>query len=373
MRQDAPERAGNPIAPVSAVRASAYTIPTDTPESDGTMQWDQTTLVLVEAEAGGETGLGYTYASATAASLIESTLAEVVMGRDTFDVPGTYGALVHRVRNIGRPGIASMAISAVDVALWDLKARLLGVPLFKLLGAARDAVPIYGSGGFTSYSVDRLTSQLAGWVAQGIPRVKMKVGRDPGVDVARVCAAREAIGQEAALFVDANGAYTRSEALRFAKEFAGLGVTWFEEPVPQQDHEGLRLLRDRAPAGMDIAAGEYGWEARDFRQLLTSGAVSVLQADATRCGGLTGFLQADALCNAFGVPLSAHCGPSIHAHAGAAARQLVHLEYFYDHARIERCLFEGVLEPDGGTLRPDPSRPGLGLTFKRQDATAFAV
>ena len=258
-------------------------------------------------------------------------------------------------------------------ALWDLKARLLGVPLVRLLGAARPRVPLYGSGGFTSYSLERLQSQLAGWVEQGIPRVKMKVGSHPREDPRRVEAARRAIGAGPELFVDANGAYTARQALALAERFAQQEVSWFEEPVSSEDLAGLHLVRSRIPAGMQVAAGEYAQDGPTFRRLLESGAVDVLQADATRCGGISGFLQVDALCDLYGVPLSAHCAPALHAHVTCAARRLVHLEYFHDHVRLEHLLFDGVPRLVDGTLEPDLSRPGLGLDFKRADAAPYAV
>ena len=351
--------------PVERIEVSAYTLPTDFPESDGTLEWDSTTLVLVEATAGGERGLGFTYAGTSSARLIRDRLAEVVRGRDALAVPGAWAAMVSAVRNLGRPGVASTAIAAVDAALWDLKARLLGLPLVRLLGAVRESVPVYGSGGFTSYSADQLREQLGGWVAEGISRVKMKVGRDPQSDVARVRAARAAIGPQAELFVDANGAYTRKQALAFAEAFAGSGVT--------DDLQGLRLLRDRGPAGMDIAAGEYGYDLFYFRRMLAAGAVDVLQADATRCAGITDFLRVGALCEAEPIPLSAHTAPSIHAHPCCALTPVAHVEYFHDHARIERMLFDGALAPRGGSLWPELSRPGLGLDFKHADAARFAV
>ncbi|MGH9061466.1 MAG: enolase C-terminal domain-like protein, partial [Acidimicrobiales bacterium] len=275
-------------------------------------------------------------------------------------------------RNLGRPGIASMAISAVDLALWDLKARLLEVPLVVALDAHHDAVPIYGSGGFTSYSLDALGQQLAGWVDAGIPLVKMKVGRHPDQDEARLQAALDAIGGRARLMVDANGALTRTEALSWAERYGEAGVVWFEEPVSSDDLDGLRLVRDRAPAGMDVTAGEYGYDGFYFRRMLEAGAVDCLQADATRCGGITGVRAAAALCDARSMDLSAHCAPQLSAHAFAAVWHLRHLEYFHDHVRIERLLFEGGLEPEaGGVLRPDRTRPGNGLTFKRSDAQRY--
>jgi L-alanine-DL-glutamate epimerase-like enolase superfamily enzyme len=359
--------------PIERIGVSAFTLPTDGPEADGTFAWDSTTMVLVEASAGGRTGIGFSYTGTAAARLIQDHLADVVKGRDAMAVPGCWEAMRHAVRNLGRPGIASAAIAAVDTALWDLKARLLGLPLVTLLGAVRDAIPVYGSGGFTSYSIDRLQKQLGDWVAEGIPRVKMKIGTHPEEDLKRVRAAREAIGPDAELFVDANGAYSRKQALGFAEKFATLGATWLEEPVSSDDLEGLHLLRDRAPAGMDVAAGEYGYDLFYFRRMLDAGAVDVLQADATRCGGITEFLRVGALAAARPLRLSAHTAPSIHAHPCCALAAAIHVEYFHDHARIERMLLDGALQPTGGALRPDLSRPGLGLELKRSDAERWAV
>ena len=364
---------GGSVAPIERIEASAYKIPTDAPEADGTFAWESTTLVIVELTADGQRGLGYTYTDAVAASLVSRVFAEELRSRDAMDIPARMISLLRRVRNLGRPGLVSMALSAVDAALWDVKARLLGVPLARLLGAARERIPVYGSGGFTSYSLQRLQEQLAGWVEQGIQRVKMKVGSHPEEDPIRVRAARQAIGKGTELFVDANGAYTAAQALALAERFAEQGVTWFEEPVSSDDLAGLHALRARMPAGMAVAAGEYGDGGLYFRRMLEAGAVDVLQADVTRCLGITGFLQADALCDAHGVPLSGHCAPSLHVHAACAARRLVHLEYFHDHARLERMLFDGVPELRGGALVPDLSRPGLGLELKRADAARYAV
>jgi L-alanine-DL-glutamate epimerase-like enolase superfamily enzyme len=266
-----------------------------------------------------------------------------------------------------------VAISAVDSALWDLKARLLGLPLVRLLGAVRDSIPIYGSGGFTSYSIEQLQGQLKGWVEHGIARVKMKIGRDASADLGRVRAARQAIGPGAELFVDANGAYSRKQALAQAQKFSEVNVNWFEEPVSSDDLTGLRLLRDRAPVVMDIAAGEYGYDLTYFRRMLASGVVDVLQADATRCGGITGFLQVATLCEAFHVPLSAHTAPALHTHVCCSATPVRHLEYFHDHVRIEQMFFDGVSPPEDGELRPDLSRPGMGIELKQADVERFAA
>lgn len=358
-------------AKIDRLAVTAATIPTDFPESDGTLAWDKTTIVIVEAISGGLSGIGYTYADLSAATLIESLLTKVVVGRDAMDIAGTWNGMVHAIRNLGRPGISSMAISAVDIALWDLKARLLRLPLVKLLGSVRSSIAVYGSGGFTSYSDDQLQRQFAGWVESGIRMVKMKVGREPERDVERVRSARAAIGQAAQLFVDANGAYSRNQALRMASLFNESEIGWFEEPVSSDDLEGLRLIRDRAPAAIAIAAGEYGYDAFYFRRMLDAGAVDVLQADATRCGGITGFLQADVLCAAHSLPLSAHTAPAVHMHVCCSADRAVHLEYFHDHVRIEKMIFDGAQPPRKGQLTPDLSRYGLGLEIRRDELSRY--
>jgi L-alanine-DL-glutamate epimerase-like enolase superfamily enzyme len=350
-----------------------YTVPTDRPESDGTLEWNATTLVLVRAHGGNQHGLGYTYADTATATLIQNVLSQEVIGKDAMAPALSWNAMVSRIRNLGRPGIASMAISAVDVALWDLKARLLNLPLVTLLGVVRASVPVYGSGGFTSYSDQQLQRQFAGWVEQGIRCVKMKVGRDATADVRRVKVARAAIGRNTKLFVDANGAYSRKQALAQAEKFVKFDVSWLEEPVSSDDLAGLRLLRDRGPAGMDIAAGEYGYDAGYFSRMLATGAVDVLQADATRCGGITGFKQVAALCEAHHIPLSAHTAPTVHMQLGCVTTPLRHLEYFHDHVRIENMFFEGSRSPVNGTLSPDLSRPGMGIELKRADAQRFAA
>ncbi|MBV8597278.1 MAG: mandelate racemase [Actinobacteria bacterium] len=360
---------------VERLDVSAYTIPTDGPESDGTFEWDSTTIVVVEAHAGDEVGLGYTYADAAAGKLVESKLADVVGGRDALAPRETWTAMGEALRNVGRPGVGFMALSAVDSALWDLRARLLDVPLVDAIGRAHDCVPIYGSGGFCSYSLERLADQLAGWVEQGIPRVKMKVSREPDEDVERMNVVRDEIGDEPELYVDSNGALSRKQALYWLDRFAGeWGVTWHEEPVSSADLDGLHLCCERGPEGLDIAAGEYAFVPRDFLNLLEVRAVDCLQADVTRAGGITGVLAAGALADGFGIDLSGHCAPQLSAHALCGVTRLRHLEYFHDHVRIESMLFDGVLEPqEGGVLRPDRTRAGHGLELKRQEAERWSV
>lgn len=358
---------------VDHVAVATYTVPTDLPESDGTLEWNRTTIVVVTTAAGDEQGIGYTYADSATSALIHDVLRGVVQGMDAMSPAAAYLAMWKRIRNVGRPGVASMAISAVDCALWDLKARLLGVPLVTLLGQVRAAAPVYGSGGFTSYTDRQLAEQLGYWAHEGMAAVKMKIGREPERDEERVRVARKAIGPKVRLYVDANGAYTPRQALEHTDMLAEHDVRWFEEPVTSDNLDGLRFVRDRAPARMEIAAGEYGYRIFDFQKMLAASAVDVLQADITRCGGMTGFLQVAALCEANNVPLSSHTAPALHAHAACAALPFTEMEYFHDHVRIERMFFDGLPEFTKGELRLDLSRPGNGLVLRRADAEKFAA
>ena len=361
-------------ASIESVRAQAFEIPTDKPEADGTIAWNSTTLVLVEIFGGGEIGVGYTYSGASIVELISGKLASAIKGQDALNPQLAWLAMQRSVRNLGREGLAATAISALDAAIHDLKARLLGLPLFKMLGSYRDSIPIYGSGGFTTYSDRELQHQLGGWVAnEGCSLVKMKVGSQPERDPERVKAAKQAIGEQATLFVDANGAYRLQQAIELAGDFAEQQVGWFEEPVSSDDLAGLRAARRRAPAGMEIAAGEYAYTVDYVRGMLEARAVDVQQADVTRCGGITAFLQIAALCEAFHIDLSGHCAPALHLHVACASPRLRHLEWFHDHVRIEQMLFDGAPVAANGLIRPDPARPGNGLAFKHQDAARYAV
>lgn len=371
MRMDVTEKR---VALIEEVRVGAFTIPTDAPESDGTLEWSSTTLVVVEVRTGEATGLGYTYADSGLARTINEQLQPLLVGREPMDTEALWREMFARLRNLGHGGTSAMAVSAVDTALWDLKARLLEVPLVRLLGAVRTEVPVYGSGGFTSYSDAQLARQFSHWADAGITRFKMKVGRDPAHDLDRVRFARSAIGEWAELMVDANSAYARREALEFATRFAGeCDVSWLEQPLVPEDLEGLQFLREHVPPALELADGEYGYDLAYFRRLLEAEAVDVAMADVTRCGGITGLLKVAALCEAWNMPLSTHCAPALHVHPGCAIAPLRHAEYFHDHERIERRLFDGAPEVEAGALRPDLTRPGHGLEFKWDDAEPFAA
>lgn len=359
---------------VESVDVSWFKIPTVEPESDGTLDWDQTTLVVVEITAAGCTGIGYTYTHEAAAVLIRSTLLPILEGAPLVHHAGLWHAMKRAVRNVGQEGLAATAISAADIALWDLRSRLCGMRVVDLLGQVREAVPVYGSGGFTSYDEEVLCHQLGGWAQKGIAAVKMKVGRDRHADLDRVRAARAAVGDATVLMVDANNAYSTKEAVHWAHRFYDeAGVTWLEQPVADEDVRGMAFVRAHAPPGLEVADGEYGFSASWFGRRLETGAADVLMPDITRCLGLTGFLQIAALCEAAGIPISTHCAPSLHASAGCLVEGLRHCEYFFDHVRIEQAVFAGSAVANAeGRIAPDPERLGFGLEFNRRNAEHMA-
>lgn len=353
--------------------ARAFTLPTDAPEGDGTIDWSSTTMVLVEASADGLTGIGWTYGPAAAAGIVADLLAPAVKEADPDDVPGAWLAMQRRLRNAGRPGVAGLALSAVDNALWDLKARRLNLPLARLLGTVRHQVPVYGSGGFTTYDNQQQHRQLVGWTDQGIPRVKIKIaecwGGNEARDLARMRAARKSIGHGTELFVDANGGYSRKQAVRLMRVAADVDVRWFEEPVSSDDLEGLAEVRDQVTA--DVAAGEYGYDLTYFGRMVRY--VDCQQIDVTRCGGISEFLRAAATAAAAGLEVSAHCAPHQHLAVTAAIPNLRHIEWFHDHVRIETMLFDGAVAATGGAAPVNLTEPGIGLTFKARDAEQYRV
>ncbi len=364
---------GADLITIKDLKVSAYKIPTATPESDGTIKWNSTTLVLVEIFAGDKAGVGYTYANEASAIIIKKVLKKIIVDANTLDIPCLNAKMIAAVRNDGQTGIAMMAVSAVDNALWDLKAKLFDVPLCNLLGKSKESMLIYGSGGFTSYNKQQLQQQLGGWFDEGIQHVKIKIGRDTIKDIERVKEAREAIGKDAFLFVDANGAYTIKQAIEKSYRFKDYNVSWFEEPVTSDNLEGLKFIREHVQPEINIAAGEYAYNLPYFYHMLKANAVDILQADATRCGGITNFLKAGALAEAQQIPFSSHCAPALHLHAAVSLPGFYIAEYFYDHARIESMLFDGVMQSKNGNIFPDLSRPGFGLEFKYSDAEKYTL
>jgi L-alanine-DL-glutamate epimerase-like enolase superfamily enzyme len=348
---------------IEHVDVEVYRVGTPQAEADGTLCWDATTAVVVQVHAGDTTGLGWTYSSSSAAGVIREELAAVICGRDPFDIRGAWQVMHRHCRNFGTRGLVMQALSAVDIALWDLKARLCDLPLTVMLGQARSAVPIYGSGGFTTLDEIGLGEQISEWRAAGCRSMKIKIGQDWGTavarDLSRVEQVRELAGAEVDLMVDANGGYTLGQARRVGAALDDLGVVWFEEPVSSDDIAGLGVLRNALRC--DVAAGEYVSDLYGARQLAP--ALDCLQLDATRCGGYTGWLGCAAVAASRNLQVSAHCAPALHAPVAACVTNLRHVEYFIDHTRLEPVLFNGVPAATGGTLTPCTTEPGHGMSL----------
>ena len=353
-------------AALAGLDAATHRVPLPQPEADGTLAWNATVVVTVTARAGGETGLGWTYGPAAAASIVEDLLEPAIRDLSAFNIPAAHLAMRRATRNGPTAGLATLAMSAVDVALWDLKARLLHVPLTGLLGQAHDKVPLYGSGGFISMTDGQLADQLTSWVANGITAVKIKIAEDRGAharrDQHRVHLARDTIGPDTILMVDANGGYETKQALRMARAFSDQGVTWFEEPVSSDRIADLALLRGMTD--IEVTAGEYGTSSDYFQRMCASGAVDCLQVDATRCGGYTGFLAAAAIADAHGLQVSSHCAPHLHGPVCAAIPNLRHAEWFADHVAADQHIFDGLPEPIAGALSQPNDRPGHGIRLR---------
>jgi len=355
---------------IDKLDVAAYCIPTDLPESDGTLTWDSTTIVIVKLWSGGTCGLGYTYSDKSLVPLIRNKCEPVVIGQDSDSVNSIVNSLHAAMRNLGNTGLATMAVAAVDNALWDLRARIYQIPLVKLIGMCRSKIESYGSGGFTSYSEEQLNKQLTEWAVHGFKAVKMKIGRYPEQDKKRVAIARESIGNSVQLFVDANGAYYPKDACLAAHMLDEFGVSWYEEPVQHSDKDGLRFVREHVSPKLRISSGEYGFNLRYFKDLLTLGCIDIIQADATRCG-TTCFLKVAALCESFHIPFSAHTAPSLHMNLCCSLPPAINVEYFHDHVRIEQMLFDGAAKAENGYLIPDLTVEGNGLLFKEQEAERY--
>lgn len=350
-------------AAIDGITVAAYRFPTPHPESDGTLEWDATTAVVAQVHAGERCGLGWTYSGTAAAAVISDNIESVLCGRNAYDVDGAWAAMHRACRNIGTKGIAMQAISAVDIALWDLKAQLLEIPVSVLLGRVRDHVPIYGSGGFTSSTDSEIGQDVAAWKDAGCSAMKIKIGKDFGSDIGwdlrRATLLRELAGPEVELMVDANGAYTSGQAKRVGKELDAIGLRWFEEPVSSDDKAGLAEVRACVTA--DVAAGEYISDAYDASAMVP--VVSCLQLDCTRCGGFTGFLRGCAVAAAHNLDVSGHCAPALHAPVAAAVPHLRHVEWFNDHVRLEPLLVDGAPHVSGGTLEVPTECLGHGMTL----------
>jgi L-alanine-DL-glutamate epimerase-like enolase superfamily enzyme len=342
-----------------------FDVPTEVPEKDGTLEWQSTGLVTLELYAQNHIGLGYTYADrATSEAIVQHGLP-VILGREC----GDHFILVEKIkklcRNLGNSGISAMALSAIDIALWDLRARSLNISIQELLGIRRRNVSFYGSGLFLSNETSELTKQVHLFKELGIHKFKMKIGEDLEGDMARVRLVRDLIGKDSDIYVDANGAYNPKAALNIAYQLAKENVSWFEEPITSDDKRGLQYLRNNFPYSLQLVAGEYCYQTADVLELLENKAVDVLMVDATRCEGISGMIIASHLARAFNIPFSTHCAPLLHGNIGVSFDNLLISENFYDHYLIERKYFEHQGSYENGKFIPDENQCGFGWKLRK--------
>ena len=331
-------------------------------------------FVHIHTDQGTE-GLGVGQAAPGVRQVVESTLRGVLIGQDPFSIEKLWNDMFWRIRGFGRKGVAFCALSAVDTGLWDLKAKAVGLPLYKLLGPFTESVPIYGSGGWTNLTEDELVAEMVGYVQQGIGRVKMKVGKDFGrserEDLQRLAAVRRALGDDVAVYVDANNGYYAKQAIYMAKEFEQFQVGWFEEPVLADDIQGLAEIRQAI--NIPVATGEHEYSKYGFKDLITRGGADIVQPDVGRVGGVTEWMKVAHMAHAFNLPVAPHAVQLVHLHLGCATPNLKVVEYLGTALEGDRVWYTEIPEPKDGMWAPFPDRPGLGLELDPHAVEKWSV
>jgi len=320
--------------------------------------------------AQGHQGVGYSYskrAGGRGQYAHAKEIADDVIGEDPNDIQRIWTKLIWAGASVGRSGLATQAIAAIDIALWDLKAKRAGLPLAKLLGAHRDSVACYNtSGGFLSSSIEEILDNAHASIERGIGGVKIKVGQpDPRIDLSRVEAVRAALSEDVALMVDANQQWDRVAALRIGRQLEAFDLTWIEEPLDAYDAEGHAMLADKLDTA--IATGEMLTSTAEHRRLIERRSVDFIQPDAARVGGITQFLRIMALGEEAGLKLAPHFAMEIHLHLSAAYA----LDAWVEHFEWLEPLFNERLRIADGRMHV-PARPGLGFSLS-DEARALTV
>ena len=312
----------------------------------------------------GVEGLGVGTGLAAIRNVIEQNLKDLLIGQDPFNIEKLWNDMFWRVRGYGRKGIAFCAISAVDIGLWDLKAKALGVPLYRLLGPYQETVPMYGSGGWTHFTEKELIEEQTGYVARGWPRIKMKVAKDFGQseaeDLKRLAAVRKAVGDKVEIYLDANNGYYAKQAIRMSRAFEQYNVGWFEEPVLADDIEGLAAI-SRA-TNIPVATGEHEYTKYGFKELIARGGADIVQPDVGRVGGVTEWMKVAHLAHAFNLPVAPHAVQLVHLHTACATPNLKVVEYLGVAEEGDKIFYKDIPMPDNkGNWTPFKDKPGLGL------------
>ena len=341
-----------------------------TPKTDGRSQL----FVHIYTDEGYE-GLGMAEATPGTRQVIQDALSRILIGKDPSDIEKLWDQMFWAVRGFGRKGVAFCAISAVDIALWDLKGKILGLPLYKLLGAYTDSVPIYGSGGWTNFTEKELIQEMEGYIESGINRVKMKVGKDYGKsereDINRVEAVRKAVGDDVTIFLDANNGYYKKQAIYMAKEFEQFQVGWLEEPLIPDDIGGMANVSQATH--IPIASGEHEYTKYGFRDLVQRGGADIVQPDIARVGGVTEWMKIAHLCQAFNLPIAPHAMQLPHLHVACAIPNLKAVEYMNTQLEGDRIWYTEFPEQRNGMWSPFKDKPGLGLELDHYSISKYQI
>ncbi len=308
-------------------------------------------------------------------AVIEKGLKEALINEDPFDIEYLWNRMFWLVRGYGRKGVAFCAISAVDIALWDLKAKALGLPLYKLLGPYTNSVPIYGSGGWTNLSEKELVEEQLSYVERGIPRIKMKVGKDFGnaeeEDIRRLAVVRKAVGDDVEIYIDANNGYYAKQAIRMAQQFEEYDVKWFEEPVLADDIDGLAMVSKSI--NIPVATGEHEYTKFGFKELISRGGADIVQPDVGRIGGVTEWMKVAHLAHSYNLPVAPHAAQLVHLHLACATPNLKVVEYLGILEVGDKFFYTDFPEPENGMWSPYPDRPGLGLELNTEVVKKYKV
>jgi L-alanine-DL-glutamate epimerase-like enolase superfamily enzyme len=348
---------------IAAVETAHYRVPLPTVLSDST-HGDIAHFELVTARvraADGAEGTGYTYtvgAGAAAIRVLLEELTALLLGRDPEEIEALWQRLWWGCHYVGRGGLAAFAIAAADIALWDLRARRAGLPLWKLLGGHHPRVKAYAGGIDLQFPLDRLLRQTDDNIGRGFRAIKMKVGRPRlSEDVERVHAMREHLGAGVPLMVDANMRWTADEAIRAARAFAAHDVFWLEEPTIPDDVPGhVRIVRE---GGLPVAAGENLRTIHEFKRLIDAGGVTFPEPDVSNVGGITPWIKVAHVAEAHNLPVTSHGVHDLHVHLLAAVPNASYLEV---HGfGLERFMAQPLVIRDGEATAPD--RPGHGVEF----------
>jgi L-alanine-DL-glutamate epimerase-like enolase superfamily enzyme len=349
---------------VKDIEVFHVTTPLDAPVSDSSFTIRNSGMVVVRVIVNPElSGYGMTF-SVPVAEYIHRTLKPVVTGRDPVCVETAWNAMRSATRSAGRKGVALLAMSAIDIALWDLRGKILGLPIYKLLGGSNCLIPVYASGGWLSYTLEQTVEEAKKNVADGYRTIKIKIGAEGGknlrADVKKIEAVRSAIGDEIDLIVDANGIWDASTAIRFAQMVKDCNVSLFEEPVDADDIPGLRRVRETIQ--IPVATGENEYTKYGMRDLVLGEAVDVVQCDITRAGGFTEMQKISAIASAWNLRFAPHAWEFAGAHLMSDAPHALYLEKLSIQERIfQKAIFNYPLPRNGFYEIPD--KPGLGVEF----------